>query len=70
MDCCNTISEKTQNNKEAYTDYLKSIKKNVSFATVFLDNTRRVIFTEEASVHNWNSAIKIALKKICKREEK
>ena len=57
--------EKHYNNKEAYTNGLKSTETKVSLAAVFADITRRGARTEEASIH---TAEMTAMREIQKRE--
>ena len=62
-----TYRKKTnKNTKKVYTD-----KKNVGFAAVFTNITRRGALPEEAFIHTTKmTAIKIALKEIYKRKDK
>ena len=54
------------NNKEAYTDGLKSTRRKVKFAEIFADIIRSGALPEEASIH---IAEMIAMKEIQKRED-
>ena len=54
------------NNKEAYTDGLKSTRRKVKFAEIFTDIIRSGALPEEASIH---IAEMIAMKEIQKRED-
>ena len=64
----NDNEEKPKNIKEAYTDGLKSIGKNVDYAAEFVDIARNRALPEDASIHTVEmSAIKKALKMIHER---
>ena len=63
--------QKHGNNKEAYTVGSNDTEKKVGFAEVFADITRRRALPEETSIHTVEiTAIKIAMRKIFKKENK
>ena len=62
---------KYQNTKEVYTDGSKIRGKKIDFSVVSTDITGRRALIEEASIHTAEiTAIKIAVEKILKKEDK
>ena len=65
-----SIMKKIKIPKKAYTNGSKNIENKVDFAVVFLDIDRRGTLSEKASIYTAEmTTIKIALKKIHKRED-
>ena len=63
-----TYTENDSNNKEAYTDGLKSTGRKVGFGAVFEDITRRGAVPEEGSIHTAEMiAIKVVMREIQKK---